>query len=237
MQVDERGHEYNTAVVTAYLCWRKHGQRNSRIGVPAHYNDLFWALYHTGTAILQSTIIYFEHYYTRTVVGRRWRPNHRLVTSSTQDRAWEETILPRSWRLHLIVPKVVPCLASWCREIPFHHQVMSDDIDEIQNRRYHMNRRTFFTLYAGLHGPGWLYVLGMPPRGYLRLWTPRARATDLGQGRHLRRGVRAGSLHAPEPRARETTLGRKRILLRDVCDMKSRGWRKLKRGTKVKQQY
>ena len=26
-----------------------------------------------------------------------------------------------------------------------------------------------FNLYVGLHGPGWLYVLGMPPRGYLRL--------------------------------------------------------------------
>ena len=32
-QVDEKGHEGNTAVVvTAYLCWRKHGQRNSRTG-------------------------------------------------------------------------------------------------------------------------------------------------------------------------------------------------------------
>ena len=30
-----------------------------------------------------------------------------------------------------------------------------------------------------------------------------ARATDLGQGPHLRRGVRAGSLRAPEPRARD----------------------------------
>ena len=24
-QVDEKGHEGNTAVVTAYICWRKHG--------------------------------------------------------------------------------------------------------------------------------------------------------------------------------------------------------------------
>ena len=29
-QVDEKGHEGNTAVVTAHLCWRKHGQRNSK---------------------------------------------------------------------------------------------------------------------------------------------------------------------------------------------------------------
>ena len=65
-------------------------------------------------------------------------------------------------------------------------------------------------LHVGLHGPEWLYVLGMPPRGRLRLWTPRARATDLGQGPHLSRGVRAGSLRASEPRAREKTRGRKK---------------------------
>ena len=34
-QVDEKGHEGNTAVVTVHLRWSKHGQRNSRTGVPA----------------------------------------------------------------------------------------------------------------------------------------------------------------------------------------------------------
>ena len=29
-------------------------------------------------------------------------------------------------------------------EIPFHHQVMSNDIDDNQEPKYHMNRRTFF---------------------------------------------------------------------------------------------
>ena len=29
-------------------------------------------------------------------------------------------------------------------EIPFHHHVMSDDIEDIQDPRYHMSRRTFF---------------------------------------------------------------------------------------------
>ena len=54
--------------------------------------------------------------------------------------------------------------------IHFHHQVMSDDNDDIQDPRYHMSRQIFLrVLYVGLHGPGWLYVLGMPPRGYLRL--------------------------------------------------------------------
>ena len=71
----------------------------------------------------------------------------------------------------------------------------------------------------GLHGPGWLYVLGRPPRGYLRLRTPRARATDLGQGPHLRRGVRTVSQHAPDTRAREKTRGRKRTKYR--CGQKT----------------
>ena len=61
-----------------------------------------------------------------------------------------------------------------------------------------------------LHGPGWLYVLGITLRGDLPLWTLRARAMDLDQGPNLRRGLRARSLRATEPRARETTRGRKR---------------------------
>ena len=65
-------------------------------------------------------------------------------------------------------------------------------------------------LYVGLRGPGWLYVLVITPRGDLSLWTPRARATDLGQGPDLLRGIRAGSMRATEPRAWEKTRGRKR---------------------------
>ena len=64
-------------------------------------------------------------------------------------------------------------------------------------------------MYVGLHRPGWLDVLGMPPRCGLRLRTPRVLATDFGQGLRLRRGVRAGSLRTPEPSTREKTRGRK----------------------------
>ena len=42
------------------------------------------------------------------------------------------------------------------------------------------------------------------------LCAPRSRATDLGQGPHLRRDVRADSLRAPAPRAREKTHRQKR---------------------------
>ena len=45
-----------------------------------------------------------------------------------------------------------------------------------------------FNLYVGLQRPGWLYVLGIPPRADLPLWTPRARATDPGQGPNLGAG-------------------------------------------------
>ena len=110
-------HEGNTAVaavVTAYLCWSKHGQRNRRIGVPADYYYLLCTLYHTRTTTLLSTTIYFYQYYTRTATIYRWRPHHRVVISPEQERAWEETILPRSWKLYLFVLKVVTCLASCC---------------------------------------------------------------------------------------------------------------------------
>ena len=50
-----------------------------------------------------------------------------------------------------------------------------------------------FNLYVGLAGPRWLYVRGIPPGGDVRLWTPGARGTDLGQSPNLR----AGSERAP----------------------------------------
>ena len=76
----------------------------------------------------------------------------------------------------------------------FHHHVMPDNIDYIQDPRYHMRRPTFFNLLimyvvrVGLHGPGWFYVLGMPRRADVPLSTPTARATDLGRGPNLRMG-------------------------------------------------
>ena len=39
---------------------------------------------------------------------------------------------------------------------------------------------------VGLHGSGWLYVVGMTPRADVPLSTPRARSTDLGRGPNLR---------------------------------------------------
>ena len=42
-----------------------------------------------------------------------------------------------------------------------------------------------------------------------RLGTPRARATEPDRDPHLRRGVQAGLLRAPQPRAREKTSCRK----------------------------
>ena len=116
-------------------------------------------------------------------------------------------------------------------QIPFHHQVMSGDIDSIQDHRYRMSRRIFFstrlkcasgTMHVGLHGPGWLYVLRIPPRRDLPLQTHRACSMDFGQGPNLRTGSGRGpacSLPATEPRARGKTHGRKRTKFRSAKNM------------------
>ena len=66
-----------------------------------------------------------------------------------------------------------------------------------------------FNLYVGLAGPRWLYVRGIPPGGDVRLWTPGARGTDLGQSPNLRAGSERAPC-VPQPRARGKTRGRKR---------------------------
>ena len=61
-----KGHEGNTEVFKAYLCGRKHGQRNSR-GASADY----YPLSKSPVAIALATMVYFEYYYPRTAVVRR----------------------------------------------------------------------------------------------------------------------------------------------------------------------
>ena len=75
--------------------------------------------------------------------------------SSTQDRACDRTTCP---------PEVVHDIETISShvsqvdvgKIPFHHQEMSDDIDDIQDPRYHMSRRTFLKtgtwVFMGLGG-------------------------------------------------------------------------------------
>ena len=49
---------------------------------------------------------------------------------------------------------------------------MYDDIDGIHDLleiSKMIAASHFFNLYVGLQGPGWLYVVGMPPRGDVRL--------------------------------------------------------------------
>ena len=90
------------------------------------------------------------------------------------------------------------------------HQVMSDDIDDIQDPRFHMSRRTCFYPARGFAWT-WMALRARNSSTWLLASSnPRARATHLGQGPHLRRGNRTGSLRAPEPRAPENTRGRKR---------------------------
>ena len=88
----------------------------------------------------------------------------------------------------------------------FHHQVCKSDdmtfkIPEITGDVGLFKNLLMYYVRVGLHGPGWLYVLGMPPRADFPLSTPRARAADLGRGPNLR----MGSGRAPcVPRAEST---------------------------------
>ena len=68
----------------------------------------------------------------------------------------------------------------------FHHQVCKSDdmtfkIPEITGDVGLFKNLLMYYVRVGLHGPGWLYVLGMPPRADVPLPTRRARATDLGR--------------------------------------------------------
>ena len=89
---------------------------------------------------------------------------------------------------------------------------MSDDIDDIQDLKYHMSRRTFFEPVPGTWVAGaWMALRARNP-------SPSGRATLNPQstchrhrpGPKLACGVRAGSLRAAESRVRGKTRGRKR---------------------------
>ena len=106
-QVDEKGHEGNTAVVIAYLYWTNHGQRNSRTGARAHYYQVLF----TSNTLLYSYSNPAEYYqvlrsilFTLTTImlvqlwiagegpAIEWSYLPRKIVR-------EKSILPRSWRL------------------------------------------------------------------------------------------------------------------------------------------
>ena len=93
--------------------------------------------------------------------------------------------------------------------------VMSDDIDDIQDPRYHMRRRTFFQrvtnvlftwVCMGLDGS--TCSESLPERTCH--FEPHSTCHGPWLGPKLACGVRTGSLRATEPRARGKTRGRKR---------------------------
>ena len=88
--------------------------------------------------------------------------------------------------------------------------VMSDDIIDIQDPRYHMRRRTFFEPVRGFAGV-WMALRARNPSPS-GLATLNSQNTCHGprSGSKLACGVRAGSLRATEPRTRGKTRGRKR---------------------------
>ena len=124
--------------------------------------------------------------------------NHRVVKCVRRYLSCPSGVLK-----YLITLKVVACLASWCRGKPFpspsKYCLTTLITFKIPNITWDVGHP--FNLYVGFQRPGWLDVLGIPSRGNLCLWTPRARATDLGRGPN----VRAGSGRAPcVPRSRST---------------------------------
>ena len=84
------------------------------------------------------------------------RPNHRVAICVRRDH-----ILWRSWRCIFCVKS--GRMSGMLVSNIFHHEVMSDDIDDIQNPRYHVSRRTLF----------------QPVRGFAGAWmAPRARSAS-----------------------------------------------------------
>ena len=105
--------------------------------------------------------------------------------------------------VYLIALKVVVCLACWCWGTKKTHQLIKYGLTTliaftIPNITLDVGHS--FNLHVGLQGPGWLCVLGIPPRADVPLSTPAARATDNGQ----RSKLRLGSDRAPcVPQSRE----------------------------------
>ena len=192
-QVDEKGREGNAAlVVTAYLCWMKHGQRNSRTGgAPADYvlscGVLWTSLLKKKTSSVRSRISskrifascvgYFDRaYYGSSVtssndVSHYWAEQNLTAVelsecTNTKYVAWicmrpylhwlDVILLTAVWGrgIHALLGEHRCDMTRWTLLTlymsrrtffwPFHHQVMSDDIDDIQDPRYHMRRRTIF---------------------------------------------------------------------------------------------
>ena len=77
--------------------------------------------------------------------------------------------------------------------------VMSDDIIDIQDPRYHMRRRTFFEPVRGFAG-AWMALRARypSPRG-LAILNPLSTCLGPRPGPQLARGVRVGSLRSTEP--------------------------------------
>ena len=88
--------------------------------------------------------------------------------------------------------------------------VMSDDIDDIQDPRYYMRRRTFFSLVRGFECTWMALRAQNPSPSGLATSNPQSTCHGPLHGPKLACGVRAGSLRATEPRARGKTRGRKR---------------------------
>ena len=128
------------------------------------------------------------------------RHEHERDRTSTSNRAWTRRALEHehehsSTMTRLPGNQCEPTAESWTT---------------------YATRLTFFYVYIYWFAWDWKAVrarIASPvvTCNFSRFWISRASATDFVQGRHLHRGVRAGSLRAQEPEAPEITInsGRK----------------------------
>ena len=61
--------------------------------------------------------------------------------------------------------------AARARTLENEHEVGRQPVRAVSRILNDMRNGHFLNLYMGLHGLGWLYVLGMPSRGYLPIFT------------------------------------------------------------------
>ena len=99
--------------------------------------------------------------------------------------------------------------------------VMSDDIDDIQDPRYHMRRRTFFNLLMMYYvrGIAWAWMAlrarNASPSGRAT-FNPQSTCHEPRPGPKLAYWVRTGYLCATEPRSRDKARARRRKKCRRV---------------------
>ena len=113
------------------------------------------------------------------------RPNHRVVIRVRRDLSCPSEVM----KIYLTVLKMEACLAYWCRGKPFQSpRIVWRHWWHLRSQISHYSRLTFFQPVRGFSGAWMALRARNASQANLRLWTPKARATDLNQGPNCARG-------------------------------------------------